>query len=119
MPLTVMTLPRRQYIGAGYYLLPFTLARLFGTSRPMYFMVDSGLTGTLLTPQAQEYLYAIPTQTTVQGPHPPSRPPPPRRHHPPRERKDGGIVDFFQRVHGRVDPTDLRPLLCGGWGGGR
>jgi len=62
-----MTLPRRQYIGAGYYLLPFTLARLFGTSRPMYFMVDSGLTGTLLTPQAQEYLYAIPTQTTVQG----------------------------------------------------
>eukprot|EP00667_Euglena_gracilis_P007422 EG_transcript_7502 len=67
LPLTVMTLPRQRYVGAGYYLLPFTLARLFWTSRPMYFMVDSGLTGTLLTPEAKEYLYAIPTDTSVEG----------------------------------------------------
>jgi hypothetical protein len=55
MPLTVMTLPRQRYVGAGYYLLPFTLARLFGTSRPMYFMVCASV-GFFSSNSMQQYV---------------------------------------------------------------
>ena len=66
MPLTIMNMGKN-YIGADYYLLPFTVGRLFGTSEVLYFMVDTGLTGTLLTPEANEYLMPLPMQNTVEG----------------------------------------------------
>jgi predicted aspartyl protease len=43
------------------------VGRLFGTSEVLYFMVDTGLTGTLLTPEANEYLMPLPMQNTVEG----------------------------------------------------
>uniref|UniRef100_A0A7S1HYS2 Peptidase A1 domain-containing protein n=1 Tax=Eutreptiella gymnastica TaxID=73025 RepID=A0A7S1HYS2_9EUGL len=66
LPLTVLDMSNG-YVGADYYLLPFTAARLFGSSEILYFMVDSGLTGTLLTTPAVEYLMPLPLKEQVQG----------------------------------------------------